>query len=64
MCLHVAALIILPPQDLKPTDVLHKDYWTGDKTWPEGTSFDIFKFNPWRRTHRTDSNMKGRMHAM
>jgi len=35
-------------KDLKPTDMLSKDYWTGDKTWEEGTSYDIFKYNPWR----------------
>jgi len=35
-------------KDLKPSDLLLKEYWTGDPTWPEGTSYDIFKFNPWR----------------
>lgn len=35
-------------KDLKPSDYLLKEYWTGDKTWEEGTSYDIFKFNPWR----------------
>jgi len=35
-------------KNLKPSDYLLKEYWTGDKTWPEGTSYDIFKFNPWR----------------
>ena len=33
---------------LAPADLLLKDYWTGDPTWEEGTSYDIFKFNPWR----------------
>ena len=33
-------------KNLKPSDYLLKKYWTGDKTWPEGTSYDIFKFNP------------------
>merc|ERR1712166_1327030 len=35
-------------KNLKPSDYLLKEYWTGDKTWEEGTSYDIFKFNPWR----------------
>lgn len=35
-------------KDLKPSDILLKEYWTGDPTWKEGTTFDIFKFNPWR----------------
>jgi len=33
---------------LKPEDRLLKRYWTGDPTWEEGSSFDVFKFNPWR----------------
>ena len=35
-------------KDLKPADILLKKYWTGDPTWKEGSTFDIFKFNPWR----------------
>lgn len=35
-------------KNLKPSDKLSKQYWTGDPTWAEGTSYDIFKFNPWR----------------
>jgi len=33
---------------LAPADLLLKKYWTGDKTWAENTTYDIFKFNPWR----------------
>jgi hypothetical protein len=28
--------------------LLLKEYWTGDPTWKENTTYDIFKFNPWR----------------
>ena len=35
-------------KDLKPADLLLKEYWTGDKTWPAATTYDIFKYNPWR----------------
>jgi hypothetical protein len=35
-------------KDLAPSDVLLKRYWTGDPTWQAGTTYDIFKFNPWR----------------
>ena len=35
-------------KDLPPSDLLLKEYWTGDPTWQEGTTYDIFKFNPWR----------------
>jgi len=35
-------------KSLKPSDILSKDYWTGDKQWKEGSSYDIYKFNPWR----------------
>jgi hypothetical protein len=27
---------------------LAKKYWTGDPTWAENSTYDIFKFNPWR----------------
>ena len=35
-------------KDLRDGDLLLKKYWTGDKTWQENTTYDIFKFNPWR----------------
>jgi len=35
-------------KNLRPEDILLKEYWTGDPTWEEKTSYDIFKFNPWR----------------
>lgn len=35
-------------KDLKPSDMLLKNYTSEDPTFEWGTSYDIFKYNPWR----------------